>query len=111
MEIYWTLKDVPELASLPPKERRRVHELCLRQHFLYARPTRRSMLAYAACLTCAILVGVLGGDLLRLLSGKESLWLTVGPTTIGMMLGWGIFSRIAIPSLRPFYGRVIGGES
>ena len=111
MKIYWTLKDVPELAALPPKERRRVHELCLRQHFLYARPTRRSVLAYAACLICAILVGVLGGDLLRLLSGRESLWFTVGAMNIGMMMGWGLFSRIAIPSLRPFYGGFIGGES
>ena len=110
MKIYWTLKDVPELASLPPKERRRVHELCLRQYFLYARPTRRSMSAYAGCLLCVILVGVLGVDLLRFLSGKESLWFSVAAMTIGMMLGWGLFSRIAIPSLRPFYGRFVGGE-
>jgi hypothetical protein len=111
MKIYWTLKDVPELASLPPKERRRVHELCLRQHFLYARPSRWSMLAYAACLICAILVSVLGGDLLELLSDKESLWFTVGAMTIGIMMGWGLFSRMAIPSVRPFYGRTLGGES
>ena len=111
MNIYWTLKDVPELASLPPKARRRVHELCLRQHFLCARPTRRSMLAYAVCMVCALIVGVLGGDLLGLMSGKESLWFSVAAMTIGMMLGWGLFSRIAIPSLRPFYRRFLGEEA
>ena len=37
MSIYWSLKSVPELASLTRKQRRRVHEKCLRRHFFHAR--------------------------------------------------------------------------
>ncbi len=110
MKLYWRLNDVPELAALAPKKRRRVHELCLRQHFLYARATTRSLLAYAACLSCAILLGILGGDLMARLSGRESLWFSVAAMTIGMMLDWALLNRIAIPSLRPFCGRFVRGE-
>src|SRR6266852_1909082 len=106
MKIYWRLKDVPELAPLAPKERRRVHELCLRRHFLYTRPKRRSIAAYIACLSCGISVGVLGifgSSLLARVGVSDCGWCSFVALIFGMMLGWFLFTRIAIPSLRPFY--------
>ena len=109
MQIYWRLKDVPELARLAPKERRRVHELCLRRYFLDTRPTRRSIAAYGAFLCCGISTGILGGALVARVAGSDSLW-RIEAMTIGMMLGWFLFTRIAIPSLRPFYSEFIESE-
>jgi hypothetical protein len=111
MKIYWRLKDVPELGSLAPKERRLVHDLCLQQHYLHAKATRWSLLAYGAFLGSAILVGILGGDVVEWWSGWDSSWFTVGAMTVGGMLGWSLFNRIAIPRLRPFYGKFIRGET
>ena len=107
MKIYWRLKEVPEFARLAPKERRRVHELCLRQYFLNA---RWGLLAYIVFLGSGVLVGVLTNDATARLSGSASLWLTGGAMTAGMMLGRYIFIRMAIPILRPFYGRFIEGN-
>src|ERR1041385_3571664 len=98
MTIYWRLKDVPELAPLAPKERRQVHEICFRRHFLHARPTRRSLFGFAALLSCEILVAALGGGLLAYLGASDSLW-GIAMMTTGMMIGYFVFTQIAIPSL------------
>ena|SRR5207244_2422847 len=110
IHIYWRLKDVPELASLGPKERRRVHELCLRRHFLYTRPTRRSLAAFAAMLCCPISVGILGSDLLARVPSSAPFPYDIAAMTIGAMFGWFVFTRIAIPYLRPFYSNFVESE-
>ena len=48
MNIYWSLKDVPELAALTSKERQRVHAECLKKHFLWASANCRSISALSA---------------------------------------------------------------
>jgi len=93
---------VPELAPLGPKERRRVHEICLRRHFLCTRPTPRGIAAFVAFLGCSITVGILGNALLARVGASDSLW-NIAAMTIGPMLGWFLFTRIATPSLRPHY--------
>ena len=110
MKIYWRLEDVAELAPLAPKERRRVHDLCLRRHFLYTRPTRRSVLAYIAFLSASISVAILGSGLLARVVAPYSGWCSLEARLIGMMLGWFLFTRIAIPSLRSHYTEFIESE-
>src|SRR3989442_211695 len=102
MKIYWRLKEVPELAPLAPKERRRVHEICLRRHFLCARPTPRSVAAFVALLSCGIAVGILGTALLARVGASDPLW-NIAAMTIGGMLGWFLLTQISLPSLRPHY--------
>jgi hypothetical protein len=104
------LKQVPELAQLAPKERRRVQELCLREHFLEVRATRWSLVAFAVFLGSGILLGLLGSDVMARLSGSDSFWVSVPAATGGMMVGWYILNRMAIPTLRPFYGRFMEAE-
>src|SRR6266571_8700088 len=102
MKIYWRLKKVPELAPLAQKERSRVHEICLRRHFLYTRPTPRGVVAFLAFLGCGITVGILGTALLARVGASDPLW-NIAAMTIGGVLGWFLFTRIAMPSLRPHY--------
>ena len=107
MKIYWSLKSVPELAALTRKQRRRVHEQCLRRHFWLARATRRSVAAYLA-LFFTFLIIVAGGDSILSACGiAGSIWVTSGLALIGALAGWFVFSRIAIPILRPFYREFI----
>jgi len=109
MKIFWRLKDVPELAPLVPEERRRVHEVCLRRHFLCTRPTPRSAAAFVALLGCGISVGILGTALLARVGASDPLW-NIAAMTCGGMLGWFLFTRIAMPSLRPHYTEFIESE-
>ena len=105
--IYWTLKSVPELAPLPRKQRRRVHEQCLRRHFWFARATARSITAYAACILIAAGVVFLGVSIPPLFGVAYSFWFVLLSAWIGFEIGRFVFSRIAIPVLRPFYHEFI----
>lgn len=107
MSIYWSLKSVPELAPLTGKQRRRVHEHCIRRHFWFARATRRSVFAYLAFLF-TVVVFMAGGDtILRALGVAHRFWITLVLAYIGFFAANFIFSRIAIPLLRPFYQEFI----
>jgi cytochrome c biogenesis protein CcdA len=110
MSIYWSLKDVPELAALTPRQRGRVHESCLRRHFLTARATRQSVAIYAAFLLCSIALTLLVTNVPELLGFQFSIWFTVVGGTIGSFMGWFLLSRLAIPFLRPFYREIIERE-
>src|SRR5258705_767444 len=107
MSIYWSLKDVPELASLTPQQRGRVHESCLRRHFLSARATRKSVAIYAAFLLCSITLPLLATSVPELFGFQFSIWFTVIGGTVGGFAGWFLLSRLAIPFLRPFYREFI----
>jgi len=102
MSIYWSLKSVPELAPLTRKQRRRVHEQCLRRHFFRARATARSVSAYAAALLIAIIFAIVGASIPAGSGVARSVWF-IGLALVGFELGRFVLSRIAIPVLRPFY--------
>ena len=103
MTIYWSLKSVPELAPLTRKQRRRVHEQCLRRRFWGAPLTRRSITAYLVLLV--FLLGSLftGVYLSGVFGHQDSVWFMLPSAFVGATVGRYIFSRIAIPVLRPFY--------
>ena len=103
MNIYWSLKSVPELAPLSRKQRRRVHEQCLRRYFFRARATARSVSAYVAALFIAILFVYLGASIPAGSGIVRGVWF-IGSALVGFELGRFVLSRIAIPVLRPFYG-------
>jgi hypothetical protein len=103
MSIYWSLKNVPELAPLTRKQRRRVHEQCLRLHFWRAPVTRRSIVAYLVLLFTLIGSVLLGISLSSVFGCPNSVWFIGTSAFFGAAIGKHIFSRIAIPVLRPFY--------
>jgi hypothetical protein len=103
MSIYWSLKDVPELATLTRKQRRRVHERCLRRHFWSAPVTRRSIAAYFVLLVFLLGSLLAGISLSRVFGCPDNVWFIGTSAFFGTVVGKYIFSRIAIPVLRPFY--------
>jgi len=105
--IYWTLKSVPELAALTRKQRRRVHEQCLRHHFWYASATRRSITAYLSLIFTIVIVCIGGESVLSALGMADHFWSIYISAGIGFLAGSFVFSRIAIPVLRPFYHEFI----
>ena len=105
--IYWTLKSIPELAPLPRKKRRRVHQQCLRHHFWGAPATRRSVAAYFAMIMTVTVVVVGGDSILSALGIAHSFWTIPVLAFIGVDIGSFIFSRVAIPAIRPFYREFI----
>src|SRR5262245_18003986 len=110
MQIYWSLKTVPELAALPSKVRRRVHESCFRRHFLHARATRYTIAAYVGFMACASLVAIVLGSMPRWLGLPYSWWHGVAALWTGLFVGWYVFTRAAIARLRPFYREFIERE-
>ena len=103
MSIYWSLKSVPELAPLTGKQRRRVHERCLQQHFFRAPATARSVSAFLAALFTAIIFVLLGIGIPLWFGLPKSFWHIPVSAMVGFGLGRFILSRIAIPVLRSFY--------
>jgi hypothetical protein len=101
--IYWTFKSVPELARLPRKERRRVHEQCLRRHFWLARATARSLTAYVASIFTTVIVVFLATSIPQIFGITYHLWFVLASAFVGFEIAGFVFSRIAIPVLRPFY--------
>lgn len=106
MSIYWSLKSVPELASLTRNQRRRVHEQCLRRHFFGARATLRSVSAYVAAIVIAIIFILLGATIPKASDVVRGICF-VASAIFGFELGRFVLSRIAIPVLRPFYHEFI----
>ncbi len=104
MTIYWTLKSVPELASLPRKQRVKVHEQCYRRHFLQAPASVRSIASFFSFIVVAAICMIIGFRILEVVGLPSDRWwsfLIVG--CIGIPLGQYVSTRIAIPALRPFY--------
>jgi hypothetical protein len=107
MSIYWSLKGVPELASLTRKQRRRVHEQCLQRHFFRAPATTRSISAFLAALFTAIIFMILGTHVPSWFGVSNSVWYFPVSAMVGFGFGRFVLSRIAIPTLRPFYREFI----
>lgn len=110
MSIYWSLKSVPELAPLTRKQRRRVHEQCLRRYFWGAPATRRSIVAYLILLFTVTSIAILGISLAKVFGWPDGTWLIGISALFGTIIGRYVFSRIAIPVLRPFYRKFIETE-
>jgi hypothetical protein len=103
MSIYWSLKNVPELAKLTRKQRQQVHEQCLQRHFFRAPATARSVLAFFMALFTAVIFTSLGAYIPELFGLPHSFWYVPVSAMIGFGFGRYIMTRIAIPVLRPFY--------
>jgi len=108
MSIYWSLKSVPELAPLPHSQRRQVHEQCLQRHFWEAPATRRSVAAYLIWIVMVATSVSLGAWLPRAVGVPDGYWFILISGLLGATVASYIFSRIAIPALRPFYREYIG---
>lgn len=102
MKIYWSLKDVPELAHLSLPERRRVHHACNGQAF----KSRRCLAALSLCVLSCWLGILLCAGLLWLLGCSFPIVLGVG-SVVGGAIGGGIgglvYGQIVTGYLRPFY--------
>lgn len=110
MNIYWSLRNVPELAPLSPADRRRVHEACLQRYFWRAPATWRSLIAYLMLILCPAAFLLLTTWLVQKFGGSTPLWLLVLTVTVGAMFGHFVFSRIAVSQLRQFYPDYIQKE-
>ena len=107
MNIYLSLKSVPELAPLTRKQRSRIHEQCLQRHFFRAPATARSISAFLAALFTAAIFPILGDSVSRWFGVSDSFWFILVSAMLGFGFGRLVLSRIAIPALRPFYREFI----
>lgn len=107
MSIYLSLKSVPELAPLTRKQRCRVHEQCLHRHFFRAPTTTRSISAFVAALFTVIVFMIFGAHIPSWFGVPRSVWYFPISALVGFGLGRFVLSRIAIPTLRPFYREFI----
>lgn len=48
MRIYWTLRSIPELAALPPKDRKRLWRQCFKEA-MHETPTKLALVAVGLC--------------------------------------------------------------
>jgi hypothetical protein len=111
MSIHWSLKHVPELASLTRKQRDQVHEQCLRRYFFRAPATTRSGSAYLSAILIASTFAALGAGIPSWLGMTHGFWVIPTGAMMGAMMGSTIgrhvLSRIAMPTLRPYYREFI----
>jgi hypothetical protein len=107
MKIYWSLKQVPELADLSPKRRRRAHDACMRKYFFEAPLTRWSRFAFVLFL---VSIGLPLFIYEEGFSGRHSLVVLFGVVAGGIQAGWFLMEQLAIPIIRPFYHQFINRE-
>jgi len=96
MPIYWSLKSIPELATVPRAERDRAWRRAYGKTFRHW----ETWVALLACGACAALGGYVGGQL--------------GSVIIGAAVGGGIggflFRQIAIGVARRHYVHLLAGN-
>jgi hypothetical protein len=107
MSLYWSLKNVPELAPLPCKQRCQVHEECLQRYFFHAPATTRSASAFLSAILIASSFALLGASIPSWFGSSDSFRFMPGGAMMGFTIGRFVLSRIAIPALRPFYHEFI----
>lgn len=109
MKIYWSLKNVPELAGLSLPERLRVNCACRGQAF----KSRRCLAALGVCVLCCWLGMLVCIGLLWLFGCSPPVYLAVGGVIGGAMgggLGGLIYGQVVTGYLRPFYADYIKTE-
>ena len=109
MKIYWSFKDVPELADLPLPERRRVNRACHGQAF----KSLRCLIAMGVCVLCCWLSILLCIGLLWLFDCSPAIYLAVGGvigSAIGGGIGGFIYGQVVTDYLRPFYADYVETE-
>ena len=108
MQIYWSLKRVPELSGLSPVERQHVHRACYSQHAVGQSWWSLGLLLCGLCTA----IGIMGGSLVHSVLGVPfSIWQTGLGGAIGGGIGGGIFGQIVISHLRTFYADYIKNKS
>jgi len=110
MSIYWSLRNVPELASLTRKQRGQVHEQCLQRYFFRAPANIRSVLAFLSAIFITSGFASLASRLPSWFGMPHKFWAIPLGAIVGMTIGRYVLSRIAIPTLRPFYHEFIKGD-
>jgi hypothetical protein len=111
MNIYWSLKSVPELAALNRKERRRVHTDCLKKHFLWASVTCRSITALLAQIFVSAFGMLICISISEAFGMKPNFWVFLVSSFIVLPIVSFIYFQIAVPVLRPFYCEFIEKKS
>jgi hypothetical protein len=107
MTFYWTLKSVPELSGLSPRERQQVHHVCYSRHVFRS---ARCLIALCLCGLCGG-AGVAVGSFAHLLFGVQfSIWHVAIGGGIGGGLGGFYFGQTVTSYLRPFYAAYINKE-
>jgi len=107
MSIYWSLKNVPELALLPHKQRCQVHQKCLRRHFYWARGTVRSITALFVSILAAGIFVSLCISIPSAFGIACNFWFVLVSGLVGIEVYQFVFSQMAIPVLRHFYREFI----
>jgi hypothetical protein len=102
MNIYWSLKSVPELAALTRKERQRVHAECLKKHFLWESANFRSITALLAQIFISAFGMLICINISESLGLKSNFWVFLVSSFIVLPIGSFVYLQIAIPALRPF---------
>lgn len=97
MKIYWSLRDVPELAPLSWVNRHRVHRACFRTYFWRAPITRKTWPAYVMLFLCPLSLVVVA---LGVFPDPAMIMLAL---TVGAPLGYYVCSRMAVVHLRHYY--------
>jgi hypothetical protein len=106
MNLCITLPNIPELASLPRKEQRRVHAQCLQRYFWSA-----GKLAYFS-FYFMVLSGILAGGILSKSLGLHhpsllEFCVLYVSGFLGALAGAFLFSRLSISALRPHYAKFV----
>jgi hypothetical protein len=107
MPIYWSLKNVPELATLSPRERRHVHRTCYMRHGLQSRRTKVALLV---CGLCAGSGSAIGSTVPWVFGFPPSIWFQAIGGGIGGLIGGFIYSQVLTEHLRPHYAAYIKNE-
>src|SRR3954465_15169137 len=108
MQVYWSLKQIPELAGLSRRDRWRVFNGCGRKHHAFnARITHQNVIAYVLVFLVPF-SGVVVSSLLHFENYSDLL--CTFPLATGTMVGWFIYSRLQMNRLRPYYSEFVRKE-
>lgn len=99
MNLYITLKSVPELKGLTAQQRALVHRLCYQRYGFNSWKIWLALLFYGFCGG----LGVVGGKLLFLRVGLPFFPSMLIGTLVGAGVGFIVFRNVVIQHLRPFY--------
>src|SRR5436190_2601564 len=100
MQIYWSLKHIPELSGLSSKQRNRVYAACRRQ-YRNARITRRNIILYLSAVFLPSALLILAFPVFQVDKYSDAFG-SMAFLMIGA-ISWLAWSRIEINQLRPHY--------